>query len=228
MQQNIIYGTRWRTSTHLNVFISKKNLAMYCLKKKRNIIILILCILATKLYLINAQYIAQPYVAEHLQACVSSKPINFLNASCFRRISGRKFRTSSKTMQDDVSEPHSHACDFAEVRRSRLQQRQNLKLLKLTWERRRLKCVMNDAASPWSRFGGGFTVHFRWLFCFLNQKTHAGSSKSSLLLPPPQQQKKEVQRLWSWKWGRITSLMSFPMLVPLFVCFLPHISGHML
>lgn len=51
-------------------------------------------------------------------------------------------------MQDDVSEPHSHACDFAEVRRSRLQQRQNLKLLKLTWERRRLKCVMNDAASP--------------------------------------------------------------------------------
>ncbi len=50
--------------------------------------------------------------AEHLQACVSSKPIHFLNASCFRRISGRKFRTSSKTMQDDVSEPHSHACDF--------------------------------------------------------------------------------------------------------------------
>ncbi len=162
--------------------------------------------------------------AEHLQACVSSKPINFLNASCFRRISGRKFRTSSKTMQDDVSEPHSHACDFAEVRRSRLQQRQNLKLLKLTWERRRLKCVMNDAASPWSRFGGG--VYCPFPMAFLNQKTHAGSSKSSLLLPPPQQQKKEVQRLWSWKWGRITSLMSFPMLVPL--CFLPHISGHML
>lgn len=108
--------------------------------------------------------------AEHLQVCVSSKPINFLNASCFRRISGTKFRTSSKTMQDDVSvEPHSHACDFADVRRSRLQQRQNLKLLNILWERRKLQCIMNDAASPWSRFGKG----------------DAGSSKSSLLLPPP-------------------------------------------
>lgn len=174
--------------------------------------------------------------AEHLQVCVSSKPINFLNASCFRRISGTKFRTSSKTMQDDKSaEPHSHACDFADVRRSRLQQRQNLKLLKHTWERRKLKCVMNDAASPWSRFGRGdvgLTVHFRWLFLvFLNQTLMQVLLNQVFFYSPPrpptkERKDKEVQRWWSWKWGRITSLMSPPMLVPL--CFLPHITGHML
>lgn len=46
---------------------------------------------------------------------------------------------------------------------------------------------MNDAAGPWSRFGRGMLALLSisdGFFCFLKQKTHAGSSKSSLLLPP--------------------------------------------
>lgn len=102
--------------------------------------------------------------------------------------------------------PLSHACDFADVRRSGLQQRQNLKTIKTyLGERRKLKCVKNEPASPWSRFGRGgdvgLTVHFCGIFFYFEADTLASSSQSSLLLLPSPLTKKEKKRKKKYKDG---------------------------
>lgn len=124
--------------------------------------------------------------------------------------------------------PLSHACDFADVRRSGLQQRQNLKTIKTyLGERRKLKCVKNEPASPWSRFGRGGTwallsISVGFFLFWSGHSRRFFSIKFAFTPLPPhkkrKEKKKEVQRWWSWKRGRVTSLMSPPMLVPLCFC----------
>lgn len=127
----------------------------------------------------------------------------------FRMTSGTKFRTSSKTMQDDVSVCHA---DLSHVHAT-LQRCAQTPCILTAEETKSQTCNVS--------WGKKKTITCtKWQIRILGDggrlwDTPAGSFQSRLLLHPPTKRKESWK---DWKWGCWISLMSPPMLVPLCSC----------